>query len=127
MCLEQKIQQAAYKIWLQEGRPHGRQKEHWFRAEQSILQAEVGRLRTIFEQKQQKLNACVRQMDIRLLKCDRVLAEYSSAGAALSRIGAKLETLGFRSLCPPPSPPAAELSEFLHQRLTSSIRQEDDD
>jgi hypothetical protein len=33
---EQRIRERAYQIWLDEGRPHGRDKEHWQQAEAQI-------------------------------------------------------------------------------------------
>ncbi len=33
----QRIRDRAYAIWLEEGRPHGREAEHWFQAERAIL------------------------------------------------------------------------------------------
>ena len=33
---EQRIQHQAYLLWLEEGRPEGRDKEHWERAEQIV-------------------------------------------------------------------------------------------
>jgi hypothetical protein len=30
------VERDAYKIWEQEGRPHGRDKEHWHRAERDV-------------------------------------------------------------------------------------------
>jgi hypothetical protein len=34
------IEQHAYKIWEAEGRPHGRDKEHWHRAERDLARDE---------------------------------------------------------------------------------------
>jgi hypothetical protein len=34
--LTQKIRQRAYEIWEREGRPHGRDRIHWLRAEAEI-------------------------------------------------------------------------------------------
>jgi hypothetical protein len=31
-----RVEEHAYKIWEQEGRPHGRDKDHWHRAERDI-------------------------------------------------------------------------------------------
>lgn len=33
---EERVMQRAYEIWEQEGRPEGRQEEHWRRAEEEI-------------------------------------------------------------------------------------------
>ena len=33
---EQRIQHQAYLLWLDEGRPEGREKEHWERAEKIV-------------------------------------------------------------------------------------------
>jgi hypothetical protein len=33
---EQRIRERAYQIWIEEGRPTGRDKEHWARAEQEL-------------------------------------------------------------------------------------------
>ena len=35
--VEQRIRDRAYAIWLEEGRPHGRDADHWFQAERAIL------------------------------------------------------------------------------------------
>jgi hypothetical protein len=35
--VEQRIRDRAYAIWLEEGRPHGRDADHWFKAERAIL------------------------------------------------------------------------------------------
>jgi len=37
--LRKRIELRAYLIWESEGRPHGREKEHWHRAEAEILGA----------------------------------------------------------------------------------------
>ncbi|MDB5410868.1 MAG: hypothetical protein JWL84_5780 [Rhodospirillales bacterium] len=31
-----RVEEHAYKIWEQEGRPHGRDKDHWHRAERDL-------------------------------------------------------------------------------------------
>lgn len=36
-ALRQKIEQRAYEIWENEGGPHGRDFDHWLRAEAEIL------------------------------------------------------------------------------------------
>ena len=36
-ALRHEIEVRAYLIWESEGRPHGREKEHWMRAEAEIL------------------------------------------------------------------------------------------
>jgi Protein of unknown function (DUF2934) len=36
------IKKAAYYLWLSEGRPEGRDKEHWERAENSLLMTNEG-------------------------------------------------------------------------------------
>lgn len=36
LSLEERIRQRAYEIWEQEGRPDGRDREHWLRAEAEI-------------------------------------------------------------------------------------------
>jgi hypothetical protein len=33
---EERIRQQAYQIWLEEGRPQGRDKEHWEQAMQTV-------------------------------------------------------------------------------------------
>ena len=33
---DERIREQAYLIWLEEGRPEGRDKEHWERAEQTV-------------------------------------------------------------------------------------------
>ena len=35
--VEQRIRDRAYAIWLDEGRPHGRDADHWLQAERAIL------------------------------------------------------------------------------------------
>lgn len=35
--VEQRIRDRAYAIWLEEGRPNGRDADHWFQAERAIL------------------------------------------------------------------------------------------
>ncbi|PWC83765.1 hypothetical protein TSH100_19545 [Azospirillum sp. TSH100] len=35
--VEQRIRDRAYAIWLEEGRPHGRDADHWLQAERAIL------------------------------------------------------------------------------------------
>ena len=37
---KQQVQLRSYQIWEQEGRPHGRDHEHWFRAERELAVAE---------------------------------------------------------------------------------------
>ena len=34
--LEQRIRERAFQIWIEEGQPHGRDKEHWARAETEL-------------------------------------------------------------------------------------------
>ncbi len=34
--LERRIQQRAYELWENEGRPHGREQDHWQQAEREI-------------------------------------------------------------------------------------------
>ncbi|KUM42897.1 DUF2934 domain-containing protein [Pseudomonas sp. EpS/L25] len=36
MSLEERIRQRAYEIWEREGRPHGQDFEHWFRANREL-------------------------------------------------------------------------------------------
>jgi hypothetical protein len=36
------IQERAYHLWLEAGRPHGTEQEHWYRAERELLQQESG-------------------------------------------------------------------------------------
>jgi Protein of unknown function (DUF2934) len=36
------IQERAYYLWLEEGRPHGRHDEHWRRAESELIEKERG-------------------------------------------------------------------------------------
>ena len=38
-CREQAIRERAYRIWEQEGRPHGKHLDHWLRAEAEVAQA----------------------------------------------------------------------------------------
>jgi hypothetical protein len=33
---KQQVQLRSYQIWEKEGRPHGRDQEHWFRAEREL-------------------------------------------------------------------------------------------
>lgn len=35
--VEERIRRRAYEIWEREGRPHGRDSEHWLRAREEIL------------------------------------------------------------------------------------------
>ena len=35
-----RIRERAYQIWLAEGQPHGRDKEHWAQAERELAAAE---------------------------------------------------------------------------------------
>ncbi len=35
--IEQRVRERAYAIWESEGRPQGRHREHWWRAEREIL------------------------------------------------------------------------------------------
>ncbi len=35
-----RIEERAYHIWLEEGRPHGRHDEHWHRAERELIEEE---------------------------------------------------------------------------------------
>jgi hypothetical protein len=37
---EDRIRQQAYLIWIEEGRPEGRENEHWERAERIIVRTE---------------------------------------------------------------------------------------
>jgi len=37
---EDRIRQRAYLIWLEEGQPEGREKEHWERAERNVARME---------------------------------------------------------------------------------------
>lgn len=39
MCREQTVRDAAYAIWEAEGRPHGRDAEHWRLAEERFVEA----------------------------------------------------------------------------------------
>ncbi len=34
--LEQRIRERAYQIWLEQGQPEGRDKEHWERAKEEL-------------------------------------------------------------------------------------------
>src|SRR4051812_29435920 len=36
------IQERAYNLWLEAGRPHGTDQEHWYRAERELLEQETG-------------------------------------------------------------------------------------
>jgi hypothetical protein len=40
--LEQRIRHRAYQLWEQEGRPHGREHEHWQRARSEVMAAQHG-------------------------------------------------------------------------------------
>lgn len=117
MCLEHKIRQTAYEIWRDQGCPNGRQKEHWLEVEKRVVAAEISQLKDLFRRKQQVLGLRLAEIDARLLKCQRIMAEYFTVCDRLSRIGAQLETLDARPLSLPALPPAAELSEFLRQRV----------
>lgn len=33
----EKVRERAYAIWEREGRPHGRDREHWLKAEQEVM------------------------------------------------------------------------------------------
>jgi hypothetical protein len=35
-----RIRERAYYLWLEEGQPHGRDREHWRRAESEVIAAE---------------------------------------------------------------------------------------
>jgi len=35
-----RIEERAYHLWLEEGRPHGRHDEHWHRAERELIEEE---------------------------------------------------------------------------------------
>jgi hypothetical protein len=35
-----RIQERAYHLWLEEGCPHGRDREHWYRAERETVEQE---------------------------------------------------------------------------------------
>jgi hypothetical protein len=35
--LNERIKEAAYFLWLSEGKPHGRDQDHWSRAEAAVL------------------------------------------------------------------------------------------
>ncbi|MFD2646366.1 DUF2934 domain-containing protein [Devosia albogilva] len=37
MDFEQRVRQAAYHLWEQDGRPFGRETEYWFRALEQLL------------------------------------------------------------------------------------------
>ena len=39
---EERIRQRAYAIWQSEGHAHGREEEHWHRAEREIVAEEAG-------------------------------------------------------------------------------------
>jgi hypothetical protein len=43
MLTREVIQERSYRIWEREGRPHGRDADHWRRAELELV-AELGRL-----------------------------------------------------------------------------------
>lgn len=38
---DEEIALGAYRIWLQEGCPHGRDKEHWLKAREQLISAKV--------------------------------------------------------------------------------------
>jgi len=40
--LEQRIRDRAYHIWEEEGRPHGREREHWQRARSEVMAVQNG-------------------------------------------------------------------------------------
>ena len=42
--LEQRVRERAYQIWLDEGRPEGRAKDHWQEAEKQIIGEEPGQI-----------------------------------------------------------------------------------
>ncbi|MBV8456529.1 MAG: DUF2934 domain-containing protein [Acetobacteraceae bacterium] len=44
--VEQQIRNRAYQIWEEEGRPHGREHEHWERARSDVLAAQKTRAAT---------------------------------------------------------------------------------
>ena len=46
MATEEKVRELAYAIWEQEGRPNGKDVEHYFRAKQIIEQQEAAVLLT---------------------------------------------------------------------------------
>ena len=39
---DEEIALCAYRIWLQEGCPHGRDREHWLKAREMLLSARAG-------------------------------------------------------------------------------------
>lgn len=43
MTLKEKIQERAYFIWLDEGKPEGKSEEFWFRAEQEVYDMEISK------------------------------------------------------------------------------------
>ena len=43
--VQKEIAARAYQIWEASGRPNGRDREHWLRAEQELLQAAARRTR----------------------------------------------------------------------------------
>jgi hypothetical protein len=38
---DEEIALGAYRIWLQEGSPHGRDQEHWLKAREQLIQAKA--------------------------------------------------------------------------------------
>jgi hypothetical protein len=34
--LEQRIRERAFQLWIEEGKPHGKDREHWERAEREV-------------------------------------------------------------------------------------------
>lgn len=40
----QRVRERAYQIWIEEGRPHGRDREHWFRAEREMEEGDETKL-----------------------------------------------------------------------------------
>ncbi len=40
--IEARVRERAYHLWLEEGRPQGRDNEHWRRAERELIEQETG-------------------------------------------------------------------------------------
>jgi hypothetical protein len=49
---EQKIKEAAYALWEQDGKPNGLDLEHWFKATTILERADPGKFTSASEEKQ---------------------------------------------------------------------------
>ena len=43
--LERKIKARAYQIWMEEGQPEGKDREHWVRAKQEVIARQPGSMK----------------------------------------------------------------------------------